>query len=276
MRNFADLPAVLSELGRVLRPGGRLALLEVGEPRHRLVRLGHRLWFTHGVPRLGALFSDGAAYRYLPRSVAYLPSFSSFAALLDQAGFCEVRRHLLSGGIAQCVTRDPMRRGHPLMTRSMTSLCYAVRPIGAQLVDQLRRHAYETGHVIEREGLIVLGLGTASALELPGGPANPPALRRAVTELRAIPRLEERSLGGGAGPGRRPDLEAVPVALGALRFDRSADGALVVPEVTVVAAAGSEPSVVVVGPPDRVRQLLSSLPGSLAVAQGRRGELAPR
>jgi demethylmenaquinone methyltransferase/2-methoxy-6-polyprenyl-1,4-benzoquinol methylase len=113
VRNFADLAGVLGELGRVLRPGGRLALLEVGEPRHRLVRLGHRFWFTHGVPRLGALFSDGAAYRYLPRSVAYLPSFSSFAALLGQAGFCDVRHHLLSGGIAQCVTATRSAQSTP-------------------------------------------------------------------------------------------------------------------------------------------------------------------
>jgi demethylmenaquinone methyltransferase/2-methoxy-6-polyprenyl-1,4-benzoquinol methylase len=104
VRNFADLPGVLNELGRVLRPGGRLALLEVGEPRSRLLRLGHRIWFTHGVPRLGALLSDGAAYRYLPRSVAYLPSFSEFVRLLGEAGFEDVRHHPLSGGIAQCVT----------------------------------------------------------------------------------------------------------------------------------------------------------------------------
>ena len=104
LRNFADLPAVLGELGRVLRPGARLALLEVGTPRHRVLRLGHQIWFTHVVPRLGALLSDGAAYRYLPRSVAYLPSFVEFAAMLDKAGFTDVNQHLLSGGIAQCVT----------------------------------------------------------------------------------------------------------------------------------------------------------------------------
>ena len=104
VRNFADLAGVLDELSRVLRPGGRLALLEVGEPPSRLVRLGHRIWFTQGVPRLGALLSDGAAYRYLPRSVAYLPSFPEFVRLLEDAGFEDVQHHLLSGGIAQCVT----------------------------------------------------------------------------------------------------------------------------------------------------------------------------
>jgi demethylmenaquinone methyltransferase/2-methoxy-6-polyprenyl-1,4-benzoquinol methylase len=104
VRNFADLPGVLNELGRVLRPGGTLALLEVGEPEHLVLRLGHRAWFTHVVPLLGALFSDGAAYRYLPRSVAYLPSFPEFVRLLTDARFDNVRQHRLSGGVAQCVT----------------------------------------------------------------------------------------------------------------------------------------------------------------------------
>jgi demethylmenaquinone methyltransferase/2-methoxy-6-polyprenyl-1,4-benzoquinol methylase len=88
----------------VLRPGGRIALLEVGEPESRLLRLGHRVWFTYFVPRLGALLSDGAAYRYLPRSIAYLPSFPDFVRLLGEAGFTEVRREALTGCIAQCVT----------------------------------------------------------------------------------------------------------------------------------------------------------------------------
>ena len=104
VRNFADLPGVMNELGRVLRAGGRLALLEVGEPRNRLLRLGHQAWFAHVVPRLGALLSDGAAYRYLPRSLAYLPSFAEFVSLLGDAGFSDVRHHPLSGCIAQCVT----------------------------------------------------------------------------------------------------------------------------------------------------------------------------
>jgi len=104
VRNFADLRGVLCELGRVLRPGGRLALLEVGEPPSPLLRLGHRVWFSHVVPLLGAMLSDGAAYRYLPRSIAYLPSFPEFAAMLTDAGFDDVRHHPLSGCIAQCVT----------------------------------------------------------------------------------------------------------------------------------------------------------------------------
>ncbi len=111
VRNFADLAGVMCELGRVLRPGGRLALLEVGEPHNGLLRFGDQIWFTHVVPRLGALLSDAAAYRYLPRSVAYLPSFSEFESLLGDAGFTDVRQHALTGGVAQCVTAVRSARG---------------------------------------------------------------------------------------------------------------------------------------------------------------------
>lgn len=104
LRNFAALGPFLSELGRAVRPGGRVALLEVSEPRNRLVRRGHGLYFGSVVPRIGALLSDGAAYRYLPKSVAYLPPADVLLELLRHAGFSNARRDLLSGGIAQLLT----------------------------------------------------------------------------------------------------------------------------------------------------------------------------
>ena len=113
VRNFADLPGVLSELGRVAAPGGRLALLEVGEPQHRLLRLGHRVWFTHVVPTLGALLSDGAAYRYLPRSVAYLPSLRRARATCSVTPVSPTSRH----AAAQRWHR-PVRHRHTSRRRS--------------------------------------------------------------------------------------------------------------------------------------------------------------
>ena len=73
LRNLVDLDAFFAELARVVRPGGRIALLDVGIPRNPVVRWGHSIYFGKVVPRIGALLSDAAAYRYLPRSVAYLP-----------------------------------------------------------------------------------------------------------------------------------------------------------------------------------------------------------
>ena len=74
LRNLVDLAPFFDELGRVVRPGGRIALLDVGVPRNRLVRWGHGVYFGKVVPRIGGWLSDPAAYRYLPRSVAYLPA----------------------------------------------------------------------------------------------------------------------------------------------------------------------------------------------------------
>lgn len=104
LRNLVDLRAGLVAMARALRPGGRVALLEVAEPRSRLLRTGHRVYFGSIVPRIGALLSDGAAYRYLPRSVAYLPAPAALASLMSEAGFGRIRRELLSGGIAQLLT----------------------------------------------------------------------------------------------------------------------------------------------------------------------------
>jgi demethylmenaquinone methyltransferase/2-methoxy-6-polyprenyl-1,4-benzoquinol methylase len=104
LRNFERLPPFFAELGRVVRPGGRIALLEVAEPPNRLLRWGHGVYFGKVVPLVGGLLSDPAAYRYLPRSVAYLPPPEAMLDQLRTAGFAAVDRALLSVGIAQLIT----------------------------------------------------------------------------------------------------------------------------------------------------------------------------
>ena len=68
------------------------------------MRWGHSIYFGHVVPRIGALLSDGAAYRYLPESVAYLPESDALLDMVGVAGFTDVQRTLLSAGIAQLIT----------------------------------------------------------------------------------------------------------------------------------------------------------------------------
>jgi demethylmenaquinone methyltransferase / 2-methoxy-6-polyprenyl-1,4-benzoquinol methylase len=101
LRNLLDLPTFFDELGRVVRPGGRIALLDVGIPTNRLVRWGNGIYFGKIVPRIGALLSDGPAYRYLPKSVAYLPAKEQMLSDLRAAGFSDARHRQLSGGLTQ-------------------------------------------------------------------------------------------------------------------------------------------------------------------------------
>ena len=104
LRNFVSLPPMLGELARSLRPGGRIALLDVAEPPNPVMRWGHSIYFGRVVPLIGGMLSDKAAYRYLPKSVAYLPPPDELQAMIADAGFGDVERALLSGGISQLYT----------------------------------------------------------------------------------------------------------------------------------------------------------------------------
>lgn len=104
LRNVTDLDALFAEIARVVRPGGRVALLETAEPEGRLMRAGHRVYFGRVVPMVGGALSDRAAYAYLPRSMAYLPAPPALLAMLRSAGFADVERTALAGGVAQLLT----------------------------------------------------------------------------------------------------------------------------------------------------------------------------
>jgi len=93
LRNFSSIPPVLAELARVVKPGGRIGLLEVDRPRSRLVRLGHATYFERIVPVLGGLLShDRNAYNYLPKSAIYLPEERELVRMLQNAGFERIQK----------------------------------------------------------------------------------------------------------------------------------------------------------------------------------------
>jgi demethylmenaquinone methyltransferase / 2-methoxy-6-polyprenyl-1,4-benzoquinol methylase len=110
LRNLVALEPFFAELARVVRPGGRIALLEVAEPANRFLRWGNSLYFGKIVPLVGRLLSDAEAYAYLPKSVAYLPEPATLCAMVAAAGFTDVQRRSFAPGVAQLIsaTRGPI------------------------------------------------------------------------------------------------------------------------------------------------------------------------
>jgi demethylmenaquinone methyltransferase / 2-methoxy-6-polyprenyl-1,4-benzoquinol methylase len=99
VRNLANLERGLGEMARVLRPGGRLVVLEITQPTRPPLSTFYSLWFDRIVPLLGSFSSDAEAYSYLPESVRSFPGPSRLAELMDGAGLKRIRWTVLAGGI---------------------------------------------------------------------------------------------------------------------------------------------------------------------------------
>jgi demethylmenaquinone methyltransferase/2-methoxy-6-polyprenyl-1,4-benzoquinol methylase len=99
VRNLADLDRGLHEMARVLRPGGRLVVLEITQPSRPPLSTFYSLWFDRVVPVLGSLSGDPEAYSYLPESVRSFPDPRRLAAKMDAAGLGRIRYTVFAGGI---------------------------------------------------------------------------------------------------------------------------------------------------------------------------------
>jgi demethylmenaquinone methyltransferase / 2-methoxy-6-polyprenyl-1,4-benzoquinol methylase len=98
-RNFSDLDRGLAEMARVVKPGGRVVVLEITTPRRPPLSTFYSVWFDRVVPLIGRLTGEDEAYTYLPSSVKRFPSPEGLAAAMERAGLRQIRWILTAGGI---------------------------------------------------------------------------------------------------------------------------------------------------------------------------------
>ncbi|NDC39987.1 MAG: bifunctional demethylmenaquinone methyltransferase/2-methoxy-6-polyprenyl-1,4-benzoquinol methylase UbiE [Chitinophagia bacterium] len=107
VRNFGNLEAGLKEMFRVLRPGGKLVILEFSQPERFPMKQLYKFYFLYILPIIGRLFSKhSTAYTYLPESVQAFPQGKTFTAILEQCGFTQAVSKPLTFGITSLYTAN--------------------------------------------------------------------------------------------------------------------------------------------------------------------------